>query len=169
MRFNTAEEITIQPADEFLQDVDESTDTVSESTDTVSESTDTEKKTRKKRINKDPKPYPFRSKKAIVDDVNSSDEFCLQCLAVLYSRQSASEQAKGTTEARNRQGFMSSHAVVGTKLAKKAASESLDTEEINQARGIVSRYGRQLAAHFRSEEIARDPAKAELAVLFSAS
>lgn len=128
------------------------------------------KKSRKKRVNKNPKPYPFRSKKQIVEQVNSDDEYCLACLTVLYARQTASEQDSGTTQTRNRQGFMSSHAVVGTKLAKKLAEEgTLEGEDLEQARAIVCRYGRQLAAHERAEEIAKDPAKAELAKLFSAN
>jgi len=134
------------------------------------ETAETPKKTRKKRVNKNPKPYPFRSKKDIVAQVESDDEFCVRCLSILYDRQTASEQSNGSTETRNRQGFMSSHAVVGTKLAKKAAEEgTLEGEELEQARTITARYGRQLAAHFRAEECAKDPSKAELAALFSAN
>jgi hypothetical protein len=166
---NTAE--AIEPtADEFLQDVaeEEAADSPAE-TEEATQTAAPKKKARKKRVNKNPKPYPFRSKKDIVAEVESSDDFCLECLGILYERQTASEQAKGTTETRNRAGFMSSHAVVGTKLAKKVADgETLDEEELAQAHKIVCRYGRQLAAHFRQAEIDADPAKAELAALFSA-
>ena len=128
------------------------------------------KKTRKKRVNKNPKPYPFRSKKQITEQIASDDGYCLSCLTVLYARQTASEQAKGTTESRNRQGFMSSHAVVGTKLAKQLAEEgTLEGEDLDSARAIVSRYGRQLAASERQAAIEADPAKAELAALFGAN
>jgi hypothetical protein len=113
--------------------------------------------------------YPFRSKAQILSQVASDDAFLLTCLGVLYARQTAHEQDTKSTLNRNRQGFMSSHAVRGSELAVKAASgEELDGEQTAKARDIVSHYGKQLAAHFRAEAIEASPDLAEVAKIFSA-
>ena len=115
------------------------------------------------------KSYPFVTKSTIKAQIASSDAFVLQCLAVMYSRQTAHEQETKSTLNRNRAGFMSSHAVKGTTLAVKAAGEGLTSEETEDARALVSRYTKQLAAHFRAEAIAANPDLAEAARVFSAA
>jgi hypothetical protein len=115
------------------------------------------------------KQYPFVTKSALKARIASDDAFVLVCLGVLYSRQTAHEQDTKSTLNRNRMGFMSSHAVKGSTLAVKAAGEGLVEEELGCAREIVSRYTKQLAAHFRAEAIEADPSLAEAARVFSAS
>lgn len=115
------------------------------------------------------KSYPFVTKSTIKARIESDDAFMLQCLAVLYSRQTSHEQDTKSTQDRNRRGFMSSHAVNASTLAVKAAGEGLTEEETVKARAIVSRYTKQLAAHFRQEAIASDPSLAEAARVFSAN
>lgn len=115
------------------------------------------------------KSYPFVTKSTIKARIESDDAFMLQCLAVLYSRQTSHEQDTKSTRDRNRRGFMSSHAVTASVLAVKATAEGLTEEETCKARAIVSRYTKQLAAHFRQEAIAADPDLAEAARVFSAN
>ena len=113
--------------------------------------------------------YPFRSKRAILDQVAEDDAFMLHCLCILHDRQTAHEQATKSTKSKNRQGFMSSHAVRGCELAEKVKSnEPLSDEEVGLARAITGRYGKQLAAHYRAEVIARNPELAKVAEVFSA-
>lgn len=112
------------------------------------------------------KTYPFLSKAQILARVGTDDAYMIRCLGIMYDRQTASEQEKKTTESRNRQGFMSSHAVNGSILAVKARGEGLNAEEIGRARAIVVRYGKQLAEHFRDEKISEDPSLAAVAAMF---
>jgi hypothetical protein len=112
--------------------------------------------------------YPFLTKSAIKARIEGDDVFMLECLAVLYSRQTSHEQDTKSTQDRNRKGFMSSHAVNASTLAVKAAGEGLTETEVSKARDIVSHYTKQLASHFRQEAIASDPSLAEAARVFSA-
>jgi hypothetical protein len=115
------------------------------------------------------KQYPFVTKSTIKARIASDDSFVLECLATLYSLQTASEQEAKNTVVRNRRGFMSSHAVKGSTLAVKAAGEGLTSEETEVARELCSHYTKQLAAHMRAEAIEANPELAEAARVFSAS
>ena len=112
--------------------------------------------------------YPFVTKSIIAARIESDDAFMLDCLSILYSRQTVHEQDTKSTLNKNRMGFMSSHAVNGSVLAVKATAEGLTEEETVKARSIVCRYTKQLASHFRQEAIASDPSLAEAARVFSA-
>ncbi len=112
--------------------------------------------------------YPFQSKAQILSLVAEDEPFMLECLQIMNGRQTADEQDTLTTKYRNRCGWMSSHAVNGGKLAKKALEEGLSPEETERARGMVLRYGKQLAAHFREEAMHNDPSLREVAKIFSA-
>lgn len=112
--------------------------------------------------------YPFLSKAQIKARIEADDVFLLECLQVMYSRQTEYEQETRETRDRNRRGFMSSHAVNGSVLAVKAKAEGLTEEETDKARAIVSRYTKQLAAHFRQEALRENPELREAARLFSA-
>jgi hypothetical protein len=111
--------------------------------------------------------YPFQTKREICARLETDSGYRHSCLIVLYERQTADEQETKETKWKNRRGFMSSHAVNGTKLAEKLiAGEQLTDEEEDKLAGIVCRYGKQLAAHFRAQATAADPAKAEQAACF---
>ncbi len=113
--------------------------------------------------------YPFATKAQILE---SQADFatCLHHLEQLYSAQTADEQAKETTFSKNRRGFMSSHAVTGSKLAVKARSgEELTPEEQQAVRSIVCRYGKQLAAFSREADIRANPELKKIAEVFSAA
>lgn len=113
--------------------------------------------------------YPFMSKTQIKARIAHDDEFVVQCLSIMLSRQTETEVERKSTLNRNRAGFMSSHAARGTTLAVKAEGEGLTPEETEDARALVSRYTKQLASHFRADAIAKDPSLAEAARVFSAS
>jgi len=116
------------------------------------------------------KQYPFPSKKQIAARIATEADYACTCLLVLYARQTEHErEVKGTIN-KNRRGFMSSHAVNGSKLSEKVlAGEALEPEELSFVQELVSHYGKQLAAHFRQEMIEKDPSLAEAARVFSAS
>ncbi len=111
--------------------------------------------------------YPFESKAQIAAKIESSDEYMLLGLCQLHTWQTEHEQETKTTEEKNRRGFMSSHAVNGSKLAEKVkAGETLTGEEIAKARSIVCRYTRQLAVASREASLAANPELAATAAIF---
>lgn len=110
--------------------------------------------------------YPFLSKKQISLRIDADPVFALDCLQIMYSRQTSYEQESKTTLNKNRRGFMSSHAVNGTTLAVKARSEGLDEVETAKAQEMVSHYTKQLASHFRQEALEQDPTLAATAAIF---
>lgn len=113
------------------------------------------------------KLYPFLTKAQIKARLSTDHGFCCQAILILYALQTEHEQAKSTTVDRNRHGFMSSHAVRGTALAKKLqAGDALTDEESAQVDEIASHYSRQLAVYFRAQEITNQPALREIAALF---
>lgn len=97
--------------------------------------------------------YPYVTKKQVAERLADDADFRVECLLVLYRRQTEDEREEKDTKYKNRRGFMSSHAVWGTKLAEKVISgEDLTEEEEGKIEGIVPRYTKQLAAHFRAEQ-----------------
>lgn len=111
--------------------------------------------------------YPFLTKAQIADRIGSDAGFVRQAIGILYANQTSHEREVRSTEVKNRAGFMSSHAVTGSKLAEKLLSGAGWTQEDeDKARAIASRYTRQLACHFREEAIVFDPALAQKAAAF---
>lgn len=112
--------------------------------------------------------YPFATKAQILA---SQTEFsvCLEHNEQLFAAQTSEEQEAKDTRVKNRRGYMSSHAVVGSTLALKArAGETLTPEEQDKVRSIVCRYGKQLAAMAREAAIAANPELKKIAAVFSA-
>lgn len=112
--------------------------------------------------------YPFATKAQILD---SQQDFavCLDHLSQLYDAQTSDEQERESTFFKNKEGFMSSHAVTGSKLAVKARSgEALSPEEQDKVRSIVCRYGKQLAAFSRRAAMEANPELKKIAEVFSA-
>lgn len=111
--------------------------------------------------------YPFETKAQIAAKIAQDDQYMLAALAQLHTWQTAHEQETKTTEVKNRRGFMSSHAVNGSKLAEKVKrGEALTGEEMDKARSIVCRYTRQLAVFSREQAIAANPALNAVASTF---
>lgn len=113
--------------------------------------------------------YPFLTKAQIAERLSVEDDFVLQATLILTGRQTEDELQVRETRHKNRTGWMSSHAVFGTKMSEKvSAGETLSDEEVTRLRGMVCHYGRQLAAHFRAEAVRENPALTAVARLFSA-
>jgi hypothetical protein len=111
-------------------------------------------------------PYPFRSKASILAQIATDDTFMLQCLQVMHGRQLSFEQEQKSTVVKNRRGWQSSHAHRGTTLAVKDQDVGLSPEEMRSAAELVGHYGRQLAEHFRSEQVAANPELSKIGAIF---
>lgn len=113
--------------------------------------------------------YPFRTKKDILAQIQTDPVFAQGCVGIVYDRQTEHEQEAKTTKDRNARGFMSSHAVRGSELALRLRSgEEITDEDAAASVALASRYGKQLAAHFRAEQIASSPELQTVANVFSA-
>lgn len=111
--------------------------------------------------------YPFVTKREILASLDASPAFRQQCLLILHARQTADEQDTSTTKYKNARGFMSSHAVNGTRIAKLLlAGEALTEEDTVLMDSIVFRYTKQLAAHFRAAQVAKNPELEQEAAAF---
>lgn len=113
--------------------------------------------------------YPFVTKAQIKAKLENDPEYRKQAMCILLALQTEHEQATESTLNKNRQGFMSSHAVHGTRVAKKIMTgEELSSEDWGHVDAIAPRYTRQLACYFRAKAIAENPALKTVAALFSA-
>jgi len=120
-------------------------------------------------MNKSGNLYPFVTKATIKSQLETDPDFRVQAMAILHTLQTEHEQATKSTLNKNRQGFMSSHAVKGSKVAEKIkAGEKLTEEDWRVVDSIAPRYSRQLATYMRAKAIAENPALAQTAALFSA-
>jgi len=112
--------------------------------------------------------YPFLTKAQIKEKLAADADFRRKAMVILFTLQTAYEQDTSSTLNKNRQGFMSSHAVWGTKIAKAIkAGEELTPEMHDKMAAIAPRYSRQLAVYFRAQAIAEQPALKAAAALFS--
>ena len=112
--------------------------------------------------------YPFMTKNQIKERLSSDAAFRSQAMVILYTLQTAHEQSTDSTLNRNRQGFMSSHAVNGSRIARKIqCGEEILPEDQAHIDAIAPRYSRQLAVHFRAEALNNNnPALASVAKIF---
>jgi len=111
--------------------------------------------------------YPFKTKAQIKAELDSSFDARCAAMVTLYKLQTTLEQATDKTLMSNRCGLMSSHAITGSKVAKKLiAGEELDSDDVDQVNRIAPRYSRQLATLARAEALAANPELAEKAALF---
>lgn len=117
-------------------------------------------------MEKTKKSYPFVTKaqlKARLQDFT----FCCEAMVILFDRQTAFEQETSSTLNKNRRGFMSSHAVHGTRIAKALrAGEAVAEEDVARVMAIAPRYTKQLADHFRALALEADPGLADKAACF---
>ena len=111
--------------------------------------------------------YPYPTKREIKTRLETDADFRSECLLVMHERQTTEEiETKGTT-AKNKRGWMSSHAHKGTTIALAViAGEDLSDEQEAWVEASVPRYTKQLASHFR--QVARDdnPELADKAAIF---
>jgi len=113
--------------------------------------------------------YPFVTKSQLKARLESDSAFRCEAIVILHALQTGWEQNAKATKEKNRQGFMSSHAVRGTEVARKLlAGEALTAEDMVHVDRIAPRYTRQLAVYYRAKAIAEQPALKAVAALFSA-
>jgi hypothetical protein len=106
--------------------------------------------------------YPFLTKAQIAERLATDDHYVEVCLRVMANRHEAGGPQSG---------WMSSHVKLGGRLVEEldAAAETgdiLSRESLTEARALVSRYTKQLAAQFRSDEISVNPELADEAACF---
>lgn len=95
----------------------------------------------------------FVSKSAVKNQLDTSRSFREAAMIILFALQTEYEQETDQTINRNRQGFMSSHAVNGSRVARKLkVGEPLDERDSAHVDAIAPRYSRQLAVYFRAQE-----------------
>jgi hypothetical protein len=112
------------------------------------------------------KNYPFVTKKMIAEQLKQDEEFRMECMQIIYSRQVDDEREEKNTKYRNGKGFMSSHAKAGTEIVKKMMAGEMSQEDINKMNSIIPRYTKQLAEHFRQLEIKNQPELVEVAKVY---
>lgn len=104
--------------------------------------------------------YPFQTKQQIRDRIAADRNFALECVAIMQARHERRDAATGSC------GWMSSQAATASKLAKRIAAGEATEKEVAQATALVTRYAKQLAAHFRDAKLREDPGLAEAATRF---
>ena len=111
--------------------------------------------------------YPFVTKAQIAERLYQSFEARCEAMCLLHTLQTEYEQSRRVTLSRNRQGFMSSHAVVGSRVAEKLkAGEQLEDEDVIAINKIAPRYTRQLAVYERAKQLAGNPELQKVAAMF---
>jgi hypothetical protein len=112
--------------------------------------------------------YPFLTR-AQVQERLTDPTFRHTAMVMLFQKQTEHEQATSTTVLKNRVGFMSSHAVHGTRIAKALlAGETLSDEDEGRVCSIAPRYSRQIALFMRQDAIVANPELKAVAGIFSA-
>lgn len=110
--------------------------------------------------------YPFETKAAIKARCLVDFDFATKCLSVLVARQTKTEQDEKVTKIKNARGLMSSHASAGTTLnAKIASGEALTSEEEAKVCEMTSHYSKQLADHYRVEQLRASKGDKEIRAL----
>jgi hypothetical protein len=111
--------------------------------------------------------YPFATRAQIKAELDASFDVRCWAMTTLYHLQTNYEQDNKKTVVKNRTGFMSSHAVNGTRVALKLLSkEELDQTDVDLINKIAPRYSHQLAVIARDAALETDPTLAEKAAVF---
>ncbi len=111
--------------------------------------------------------YPFQTKREIKERIQADPDFAQECLLVIYQRQTDDEVAAKDTKWKNKMGFMSSHAVHGTRIAEAVlAGDWIEDEDRARIAAMAVRYSKQLAAHFRQISLRNNPELAGQAAKF---
>ncbi len=119
-----------------------------------------------KKAPKEKRPYPFKTKAQIREEIAHYPAAC-EAMVILLNRQTSFEQATRTTRSLNRRGFMSSHAVHGTRIAELILQGAeLSPEDQERVFAISSRYTKQLAEHARDLALEADPTLAARSACF---
>lgn len=122
---------------------------------------------RAKKAKAPPRVYPFLTKAQIAAKIENDFGFACEVIGILYARQTEHEQQTKSTLNKNRRGFMSSHAVHGSRIAQALlAGQALDEADVGRVQEIAPRYTKQMADHFRAAAIEANPELAAQAACF---
>lgn len=111
--------------------------------------------------------YPFPTQKQIVAQIANDQAFQIECAAILVQRQTHDELETKSTKYSNRRGLRCSESCWMPALVDKIRNaEEVTNEELDRLADVLPVYRKQLAAHFREEMVANDPALAEKSAVF---
>jgi len=114
--------------------------------------------------------YPFLTKREIKERATTDYGFACDCLMVIFARQTDDEVVDKETRWKNRIGFMSSHAVHGTRIAQLLLNgERLEDEDEERVWAMAPRYSKQLADHFRRIALKKAHAEGDQALIDQAA
>lgn len=108
------------------------------------------------------KKYPFQTKRDVVGRLSSEPAFVTECADILEARTCA--RAAGNAPAG---GWMSSQRVVAGRLVAALRAGTISDADRAKLQGMLTHYAKQIADHFRAEELRRHPELLETARLFS--
>lgn len=119
--------------------------------------------------------YPFRGEKALREELTLSSEARVRCLMLLFAAQTSDEQEHNHTVWRNHMGFMSSHAVRGSLIAKalltlppeERLESALSPEDQSWMAEKLPSYAKQMARRELEDRCEADPSLKEIARIFS--
>lgn len=121
-------------------------------------------------VSRAPNQYPFVGAKAVKAKLENCRETREVAFMTLFHLQTQHEQEAGDTKDRNKQGFMSSHAWHGARIAKALlAGETISAEDQDRIDQYAVRYSKQMAVALRNHAIAAEPELGEIARQFSVS
>lgn len=107
--------------------------------------------------------YPFLTKKAIAERIRTDRGYALEVFRLLLAR-----TAQRTADTRGASGFMASHAGTVREISTTLEERTLNDTEHAKLAGLLCRYTKQLAAHFRTIQLRERPELLQVASVFSA-
>lgn len=112
--------------------------------------------------------YPFATQKDIVNQLATDSAFRLECLEILCRRQTTDELEEKATKYTNKRGLRCSESVWMPELLAnlKNDPEAVTGEALSRLATTLPKYRKQLAAHFRNEQLNNDPSLATQAAKF---
>lgn len=108
--------------------------------------------------------YPFMSRKQVKERILRDGSFARECALVLQQR--TDERDAGRAPEGRSWGWMSSQRATAGKMVIRLRARTLSAADESKLAKIVAGYGRQLADHFRTQELRRRPELAEVARVF---
>jgi hypothetical protein len=104
--------------------------------------------------------YPFVTRRQIIARLGRDPEFARTCLTILHRRFVDRDILSPPA------GWMASDVKRAEKLYKQVSAGDASAANLALATTLVQKYARQLARHFRDEELSRNPALKPLAAVY---
>lgn len=115
----------------------------------------------------EPPAYPFVGQNAVRAAIDADPELQRAVVALMWHLQTTQERDTRDTISKNRAGFMSSDAKVGTAIAEILASEGVLTPAQHEWCSRASKYAKQVTCQLRLVAMTADPKLAAYAQTFS--